>query len=123
LFFQSVVGAALEYAEDPMEVNKLDVLHVLRKNKRFLGRVVMTYDHLESFKKSKTDLKHGLGACVPKDPMLTALATRTFDEEVAPARSETADTVSANPQAVSDHEQPSEANVATRILFKLRKPS
>lgn len=61
-----MVGAALEFAEDPLEVSKLDVLHVLRKNKRFLGRVVTTYEHLEKYNNQKSN-PDSIGACAKNE--------------------------------------------------------
>ena len=98
---QRVVGAALAYAEDPMEVCKWDVLHVLRKNKRFLARVKTTQEHLESHKKMKSDSK-GIGGCAPREEQLKLLDSTTFDDEAAPARGDAAAAEAARRPDVSD---------------------
>ena len=116
-----MVGAALEYAEDPLEVCKWDVLHVLRKNKRFLARVKMTHDHLESFKRSKNDSK-SLGVCGQEDEKLNVLVTATFDvDDSTPAASDAA----ARPDfSDAAREQADDTSAVTRtISFKLRKPA
>ena len=120
---QRVVGAALEYAEDPMEVSKLDVLHVLRKNKRFLTRVVTTYDHLEAFKRNK-ERPDGVGICNQAEKRLDVLATCTFNsDQSAPPRGEEEAPVASTRQDFSDaaREGAGEANAGTRISFKIRK--
>ena len=121
---QRVVGAALEYAEDPMEVCKWDVLHVLRKNKRFLARVKTTQEHLESHKKMKSDSK-GLGLYAPRDEALQLLDNTTFDDEAAPARGDAAASEAARRPDVSDavREQADEMSAETRThrFIKLRK--
>ena len=123
IWMQRVVGAALEYAEDPLEVSKLDVLHVLRKNKRFLTRVVTTYDHLEAFKQNK-ERTDGLGACNQAEKRLDVLATCTFSlDQSAPPRGEAEAAEAATRQDFSDagREGVSETNAGTRISFKIRK--
>ena len=121
---QRVVGAALEYAEDPMEVSKLDVLHVLRKNKRFLTRVVTTYDHLEAFKRNK-ERPDGVGLCNQAEKRLDVLATCTFsfDKSNALPRGEEEAPVASTRQDFSDaaREGASETSAGTRISFKIRK--
>ena len=119
---QRVVGAALEYAEDPMEVSKLDVLHVLRKNKRFLTRVVTTYDHLEAFKRNK-ERPDGVGLCNQAEKRLDVLATFNFDQSNAPPRGEEEAPVASTRQDFSDaaREGASETSAGTRISFKIRK--
>ncbi len=123
LTLQRVVGAALEYADDPLEVSKLDVLHVLRKNKRFLSRVVTTYEHLEKFKEKKGD-SSTFGPCNKGEQRENVLATRTFDDETAPpARGE------ASAPAISTRHDFSDAgrdaadgqSAAPRISIKVRK--
>jgi hypothetical protein len=122
IWVQRVVGAALEYAEDPMEVSKLDVLHVLRKNKRFLTRVVTTYDHLEAFKRNK-ERPDGVGLCNQAEKRLDVLATFNFDQSNAPPRGEEEAPVASTRQDFSDaaREGTSETSAGTRISFKIRK--
>jgi hypothetical protein len=121
---QRVVGAALEYAEDPMEVCKWDVLHVLRKNKRFLARVKTTHNALENHKKNKSDSK-GIGICAPNEEALKLLDSTTFDDDAAPARGDAAAAEAARRPDVSDavREQADEMSAETRThrFIKLRK--
>ena len=114
LALQRVVGAALEYADDPLEVSKLDVLHVLRKNKRFLSRVVTTYEHLEKFKEKKGD-SSTFGPCNKGEQRENVLATRTFDDEAAPATSTRHDFSDAGRDAADGQ------SAAPRISIKVRK--
>ena len=104
-----------------MEVSKLDVLHVLRKNKRFLTRVVTTYDHLEAFKRNK-ERPDGVGLCNQAEKRLDVLATCTF-EHSAPPRGEEEAPVASTRQDFSDaaREGASETSAGTRISFKIRK--
>ena len=111
---QRVVGAALEYADDPLDVSKLDVLHVLRKNKRFLTRVVTTYEHLEKFKEKKGD-SSTFGPCNKGEQRENVLATRTFDDEAAPAASTRHDFSDAGRDAADGQ------SAAPRISIKVRK--
>ena len=121
LSIQRVVGAALDYAVDPMEVNQLDVLHVLRKNKRFLGRVTRTHGHIKHFKAKMLDTKDGLAAINNKDQQEYVFATRTFDDEAAPARVDAAAPAAASMQDASDAalEAPTESHVVSRPVIKV----
>lgn len=114
-FVQRVVGAALDYAVDPMEVNQLDVLHVLRKNKRFLGRVTRTHGHIKHFKAKMLDTKDGLAAINNKDQQEFVFATRTFEDEAAPARGDAAAPAAASPP----REAASDAGVVSRPVIKV----
>jgi hypothetical protein len=115
LTLQRVVGAALDYAVDPMEVNQLDVLHVLRKNKRFLGRVTRTHGHIKHFKAKMLDTKDGLAAINNKDQQEYVFATRTFDDESAQARGDAAAPTTASPP----REATGEGNVVSRPVIKV----
>ena len=121
---QRVVGAALEYAEDPLEVSKLDVLHVLRKNKRFLGRVVTTYEHLEKYNRESAKSK-SIGGCRKEGELDILASARIFDDEAAaPAHGEAAPPApAATRHDFSDagREASGGVNAAPRVSIKVRK--
>jgi hypothetical protein len=124
LFLQRVVGAALEFAEDPLEVSKLDVLHVLRKNKRFLGRVVTTYEHLQKFNLQKSN-PDSIGAC-SKSKVHEVYDKMTFDNAPAPPSSgeaalPTADTRHDFSDVGRDASGGQTAGAPRVISFKMRK--
>jgi hypothetical protein len=117
LTLQRVVGAALEYAEDPLEVSQLDVLHVLRKNKRFLGRVTTTHSHLQNNK--ERFIKSKIYSNPEQERLI--LATRTFDDEgAAPSRDDAAAAAPFQDSHDASREAACEASVVSRPVIKFR---